>query len=199
MNIKSFRTYPIPTVLDSVNTASTNKTKFFTLSNRKFKVTRPLRYYASLDYTNGLFCRRCNLQAKFFRYYSKSSSKYGSQGLRLQFDQHDWNLQGTIDHIVFKSLGGTNQHSNLQFLCSKCNFERGGTGFDKEIKDISFIDILYAKAKIQWYINSIGKNDNINSLYKKQLYKEIGSDIHPIVFVRIYYEILGNLNNTLQC
>jgi len=36
-------------------------------------------------------------------------------------------LQGTIDHIVPRSRGGTDARDNLQLLCRRCNLAKGST------------------------------------------------------------------------
>jgi len=36
----------------------------------------------------------------------------------------------TVDHIVPRTLGGSDEPSNLQCLCATCNYSKGGRFFD---------------------------------------------------------------------
>jgi 5-methylcytosine-specific restriction endonuclease McrA len=36
----------------------------------------------------------------------------------------------TVDHIIPRTLGGDDSESNLQCLCAKCNYSKGGRFFE---------------------------------------------------------------------
>ena len=37
-----------------------------------------------------------------------------------------------VDHVIPRRLGGTDELSNLQLLCSQCNLSKGGRFFESE-------------------------------------------------------------------
>lgn len=43
-------------------------------------------------------------------------------------------LRATIDHIVARALGGSNQFQNLQLACFSCNNSKGLTSESDEVK-----------------------------------------------------------------
>lgn len=70
-----------------------------------------LRRYFKLD----LKCQRCQTEAKYFKYNKRSKKE-----IHLNLFSKDGKIL-TIDHIIPTSLGGKNQLSNQQILCSDCN------------------------------------------------------------------------------
>ena len=51
---------------------------------------------------------------------------------RDQYTCQKCGLEGdTVDHIVPRKLGGGDEPSNLQCLCRRCNYSKGGRLFDE--------------------------------------------------------------------
>ena len=83
----------------------------------------------------------------------------GSEGvefrLELKFTQTTFNLYAkngamlTFDHIVPKSLGGTNEESNGQCLCFSCNKKKGNLLNSTLREDLLFKEKQKAEAWIQ--------------------------------------------------
>ena len=45
--------------------------------------------------------------------------------------QHCGQYGNTVDHIVPRSMGGDDHWENLQTLCAKCNYSKGGRFFER--------------------------------------------------------------------
>jgi hypothetical protein len=67
----------------------------------------------------------------------------------------------TVDHIIPKSLGGSDDLDNLQPMCAGCNFKKGN-GTKPFGKDVGFVPHGYIKCSTL---------DDINSLIWKQVWK----------------------------
>lgn len=67
----------------------------------------------------------------------------------------------TVDHIIPKSLGGSDDLDNLQPMCAGCNFKKGN-GTQPFSKDVGFVPHGYIKCSTL---------DDINSLIWKQVWK----------------------------
>lgn len=46
--------------------------------------------------------------------------------------EHNADDQATVDHIVPKSAGGSEDFTNLQLLCRNCNQKKGSTIIDED-------------------------------------------------------------------
>lgn len=67
----------------------------------------------------------------------------------------------TVDHIIPKSLGGSDELDNLQPMCAGCNFKKGN-GTKPFGKDVGFVPHGYIKCSTL---------DDINFLMGKQVWK----------------------------
>lgn len=71
---------------------------------------------------NGLRCVTCNLEAKFFAAESFSRSQDQSPHVNLYgINDNGTEVLFTHDHILARSLGGADNLSNSQIMCSPCN------------------------------------------------------------------------------
>lgn len=59
---------------------------------------------------------------------SLRESIFSRDGFKCLKCDTKWGL--TLDHIIPKSMGGTNNFNNLQTLCSQCNSNKGATIVD---------------------------------------------------------------------
>lgn len=70
----------------------------------------------------GVVCRRCGLEGKFFAL----EKDKGTEGLRFHFNLYGFDkdrkeVMLTKDHIHPRSKGGKSRPENYQVLCQKCN------------------------------------------------------------------------------
>ena len=68
------------------------------------------------------YCVSCGIKAKYA--IKVKENKYWNSVLIYAEDIHGNLIQMTTDHIVPKSLGGTNQRTNLQTMCEICNHSK---------------------------------------------------------------------------
>jgi HNH endonuclease len=86
----------------------------------------------------------------------------GEGGGRTHWDIYTDDLYPlTVDHIIPKSLGGSDDLDNLQPMCAGCNFKKGN-GTKPFGKDVGFVPHGYIKCSTL---------DDINSLIWKQVWK----------------------------
>ena len=62
---------------------------------------------------DGGVCKLCGAKTRFFR--SSYDSPFSSSST----------VAGSVDHIIPVSKGGTNEESNLRWVCRSCNCSRG--------------------------------------------------------------------------
>ena len=70
-------------------------------------------------------CRGCGLRGSEVRF-PKGGYSYPTDLTRpVRGVAHRRTIYLSVDHIIPKSRGGTNDRSNLQILCIDCNSEKG--------------------------------------------------------------------------
>lgn len=88
--------------------------------------------------------------------------------------------QLTIDHIIPKSEGGTNDDSNLRTLCKGCNFTKA----NKPPKYNSFFNLLFSRKTIYEFKNEIkgemASRDGLMLIKVEQLFKEKQQEIENL-------------------
>jgi hypothetical protein len=77
---------------------------------------------------------KCNFCSAFvyeiWVYYRRSNRKLLYTPLMINSNGQE--TRATIDHIIPKSKGGTNQSINTQILCEKCNTKKGNRILNKK-------------------------------------------------------------------
>jgi len=69
---------------------------------------------------------------------------YGNRCLACGFKHMKYGQTLTVDHIIPKSLGGSDEISNLQPLCSRCNRSKWKTTYDCRER---FTTLIYSAEK----------------------------------------------------
>lgn len=72
-------------------------------------------------------CCRCGIEGKYFAAeQTRGSRPESTYHLNLYgINEKGTEVLMTKDHILPKSLGGKNEHSNYQTMCAKCNSKKG--------------------------------------------------------------------------
>jgi len=86
-----------------------------------------VKYHKELEiFQRNPQCQRCHRLGTQFLVFSRFPSQQhrDSSHLNLQFVTGDFYLM-TIDHIVPKAHGGSNDSNNLQTMCWRCNCDKG--------------------------------------------------------------------------
>lgn len=85
-----------------------------------------LKTFAKGADSNGVIkCKCCGLEAKFFSVDSFARSKTVSYHINLYGELNGKDILFTHDHILARSLGGKDDISNTQVMCSPCNSAKG--------------------------------------------------------------------------
>ena len=67
---------------------------------------------------------------------------------------------GEVDHITPKAKGGTNESSNLQWVCHRCNKLKGSTRTNNEVRELLNIEIGKVEEGIDSRVIVIGNHFN---------------------------------------
>jgi hypothetical protein len=73
--------------------------------------------------TSGVVCSRCGLSGEYFA--KERTTKWESYHLELYAVKDGAEVLMTHDHVLARSLGGADDLSNTQTMCSPCNTEKG--------------------------------------------------------------------------
>jgi len=120
------REYSVEEVFSMLGVENLNK-NYLSQNNRKedimvdgFKVrAKSLRYMTF--YQKGVTCACCGRVGTHFKL-------DGDGDVRRHFNLYcDDGMLMTKDHIMPKSLGGSDSIDNLQPMCAECNFKKGNT------------------------------------------------------------------------
>lgn len=105
-------------------------------------------------HSNGLRCVSCNLEAKFFAVESFCRAQDQTPHVNLYGVNDNGNeVLFTHDHILARSLGGADNLTNSQIMCSPCNNKKSRGEHKlanalKEAKGIPIHGSNYKKAKV---------------------------------------------------
>jgi len=76
--------------------------------------------------TKGCVCAECGLHGKFFALEQSLSQKTDKFHFNLYgYSRYGEEIMLTVDHIIPKSKGGTDDLDNKQCLCFRCNNKKG--------------------------------------------------------------------------
>ena len=130
----------------------------------------------------GCICSECGREGRFFLLQkSNSSSRNNTYHFGLWSEDL---VQMTKDHIVPKSLGGTNTLENFKTMCEICNSKKGNTCTDKDLiegkikegilisstlKNINSKEYKILKDKIYKFAKELKTNDKLFLKYKKEI------------------------------
>ena len=144
------------------------------------------RYQTFKD--KGCICSECGREGTYF----KLQRNHGRKGKEATGRYHFglWSedkVQMTKDHIIPKSLGGTNSIENYITMCEICNVNKGNSCSEEDIKNGKHLEGFNPKPQ-----ENIGgkSNDNINNdnvkIFSKRLKKEDTKYQEYITFINEY-------------
>ncbi len=122
--------YPIDQVLEILRNKQKNQPGTIFFGKVWARICSSIRYKSYVY--SGVNCVLCGLEGRYFALERQLTSGNPPKGLppAAKWPIYWFNLYGTdndkevlmtADHIVPRCLGGTNETSNLQTLCWKCN------------------------------------------------------------------------------
>jgi hypothetical protein len=93
-------------------------------------------------FQDNLVCVECGIEGAFLAIEKEESSNTKNYHINMYGMKGDDEVLMTKDHILPKSKGGKNIHSNYQTMCSTCNSQKGNG--DKTVREL-FNQFVYNK------------------------------------------------------
>lgn len=162
-NVKDFFSMVISKISEGVTFFKSNKKHIYFDKERM------------ITFANNNSCITCGLKGTVVKYEKMKNcdhSIYGNYHVNFYGIRNGISVMMTVDHIVLKSLGGADHHSNYNTMCRDCNTRRGNK-FEK-LED--FIE-LNKKISVDEYLEEIRKakqakkhkKDNLKAMLNKLL------------------------------
>lgn len=87
---------------------------------------------------NNYTCRRCGQKAEFIY------KRHNSSGFNYGYNVETGIDHLTLDHLIPKSIGGSNSMKNMQVLCQNCNGLKGSSIVEQDL------ELFFDRCKNDW-------------------------------------------------